>query len=447
LEQIKQKIIMILLIAMTVIYPTGCLRITADELYSLPQVSEDYLKLQQHINQIINQGAEFSPPTGGYNRQSVQLEDLNGNGKNEVIAFFALPADSILKVYIFEMIDDDYAVAEVIEGVGTAIDSVRFVDMDGDGNKEIVIGWKMSETLKYMTIYSIKDYHSVLLAKAEYTGITIYDLNGDGNDDVVALRLQSPDSVAVAEIFTLMPDGEIVKAETKLSKGIETISRVLTGRLIDGVPAIFVESEGKFNEGTLVTDICICKDGNLANVSMKWPTGISEETVRQLHHCSDINKDGIIKVPIPRLLKAQSETPYHTIDWYSYNSSGHSRLALTTYHNNNDEWFLILPFDWRGSVSIRREDTVSGVRTVVFSYIEGENGPYRDFLMVHKLTGDMAEERASLPGRVMLMSEGAAFYAFELLAPPNSFGLTFDETLIKANFRLIYSDWLTTINS
>ena len=442
MKKVKQEISIILFAVLAVMGLAGCLRITADELYCLPQVSEGYLRLQQHINAILSQGAEVSPPTGGPNRQSVQLKDLDGDGINEVIAFFTFPTDSILRVYIFRMIDNDYTVAGIIEGVGTAIDCVRYADMDGDGVKELIIGWKMSETLKYISVYSIKDFQSVLLAKAEYTGITVYDLNGDGNDDLIVLRLQSPEAGTVAEVFTLMPDGEVVKTETRLSNGIETITRVLTGRLIDGVPAVFVESEGKFNEGTLVTDICVFLDGNFTNITLIWPSGFSEETVRQLYHCSDINKDGIIKVPIPRLLKAQSETPYHAIDWYSYNSSGHSSLALTTYHNNNDEWFLILPFDWRDKVSVRREDTVSGVRTVVFSYIEGENGPYRDFLKVHKLTGDMAEERASQPGRIMLMSEGVAIYAFELLEPPNSFGLTFDEALIKSNFRLIYSDWL-----
>ena len=91
---------------------------------------------------------------------------------------------------------------------------------------------------------------------------------------------------------------------------------------------------------------------------------------------------------------------------------------------------------------MRREDVVPGERTVIFSYISEEFGPHGDFLNVYKITGDIREERARLPGRVRLASEGTAVFAFELLAPPNSFGLTFDETIIRENFRLIYSDWL-----
>ena len=443
MRQLCKRVFAALLSAIIAAVASGCLRITADELYSLPQASEQYLRLQAQIDTILNLGAEFSPPTGGSNRQAVQLKDLNGDGSNEVIAFFSVPGESALRIYIFEMVDGDYSVADIVEGVGTAFESVRYADMNGNGAMEIIVGWQMSAGLKHMSIFSTKDFHSVLLASAEFTWLTVCDMTGDGTEDVVVLRLPSAETGAVAEVFNLMADGELVKAETRLSNGLDTISRVLTGKLIDGVPAIFIESEGRFDEGGLVTDICVYLDGYFTNISIQGLNGISEETVRTHMLSSDINEDGIIKVPIPRQLKAQSETPYYAIDWYVFNSAGQRSLSLTTYHNINDGWFLILPFDWRGKVSLRRDDAVAGERSIIFSFIAGDEGPYEDFLKIYKLSGDQAADRAMLPGRVMIMSEGSAVYAFQLLAGPNSYGLTINETLIKENFRLIYSDWLS----
>ena len=441
---VKKRIVISLIVIVALLLLTGCLRITADELYSLPEVSEEYLRLQAHINVLLSQGAEFAPPTRGPNRQAVQLVDLNGSGSSEVIAFFAVPGESALRVYIFEFVDGDYTVAEIIEGVGTEIESVRYVDMDGDGTMELVIGWQMGPALRYMEIYSISDfYKEQLVSGVEYSEITVFDISGDRTDDVIIFRMPTHDAGAVAEVYSLMQDGEVVKEEARLSNGIESISRIMTGRLIDDSPAIVVDSEGTFDNGSLVTDIFAMSGGSFTNVSLVAESGVSETTVRHRMSSSDINKDGIIKVPTSRLLIAQSETEYFAIDWYAFRNTGVSNPILTTYHNNFDEWFLILPPDWRDKVSVRREDTVPGERTIIFSYFANPNGPHEDFLKIYKLSGENAIERANSGDRVFLMSEGVSAYAFELTATPDSFGITFNETLIIESFRLLYSDWLT----
>jgi len=440
----KRKITISFLAIIMAVLVTGCLRITADELYKLPEVSEEYLRLQAHINVLLSQGAEYAPPTRGPNRQAVQMVDLNGTGTNEVIAFFSDPNESTLKVYIFELIDGDYTVADTIEGVGTEIESVRYVDMDGSGTKEMVIGWQMGSALRYMSIYSLSGLHpQELVGGVEYTEVTVFDITGEGTDDVLVFRLPPQETGAVAEVYSLMQDGEIVRQEARFSNGIETISRIFTGRLADNSPAVYVDSEGTFENGSLVTDIFAMNGDDFSNISMVITSGVSEDTVRHRMASSDINKDGVIKVPSLRQLIAQSETEYFAIDWYAFRSTGQRNLMLTTYHNNFDEWFLILPFDWRERVSVRREDAVPGERTIIFSHFSESDGSHEDFLKIFKLSGESAEERANLNNRQLLLTEGTAAYAFELLAQPNSFGMTFNEELIRANFRLIYSDWLT----
>ena len=440
----KHKIIIALIACVSSLLLSGCLlRISADDLYRLPELSEDYLRLQGHINAILNDGAEFSPPISGPNRQSVQLKDLTGDGTNEVLAFFRIPGESTLKIYIFEMVDGDYSIAAVIEGAGTAIESIRYVDMNGDGTVEIIVGWQLGDALKHMEIYSIVDLEVVLLESAEYEGITVFDIDGDGNDDIIVLRLPTAEIGAVAQVFKLTENGEILTSKAELSAGVETFSRVLRGKLIDGTPAVFAEGEGTFEGGSFVTDILAFRHGELANISMHEQSGVSEETVRQRRILSsDITGDGLVKVPIPRRLRAQTDTAYYAMDWYSFSIDGVSQLVFSTFYNPTDEWFLILPLDWRGRVAVRRDDTVSGERTLIFSYIAGEDGPFEDFLKVYRLTGGAREERSRLPGRVRLTSEGTSVYAFELLVEDDSFGLTLNESVIFDSFRLIFSDWL-----
>ncbi|MDR2589677.1 MAG: hypothetical protein LBC71_01630 [Oscillospiraceae bacterium] len=437
-------LVVTLLIAVGAIFLTGCFRIAADDLYSLPEVSEEYLRLQAHITMVLSQGAEFAAPTRGPNRQAVQLRDLNGSGSNEVLAFFSVPGESTLKIYIFELYGDDYVIADVIEGVGTEIESVRYVDMNGNGTMEIIVGWQMGATLKYMSIYSIAGFHNQLLVSGEeYAEITTFDTTGDGTEDVIIFRVPTQETSATAKVFSLMQDGEIVSEETRLSAGIESISRIMTGRLTDRTPAIFIDSEGRFEYGSLVTDILSRQDNNFENITLQSATGISDLTVRHRMNSADPNRNGVIKIPELRRLIAQSETEYFAIDWYAYASDGTRSLALTTYHNNFDEWFLILPFDWREVVSVRRVDVTPGERTIIFSYFDVESNTHEDFLAIFKLSGENAIERATSGNRALLVTELTVAYAYELLAPPNSFGITFDDYMIRNNFRLIFSEWIT----
>ena len=51
------------------------------DLYSLPQLPEEYTELNSSLNQLLESGAEYAAPVSGSNIQPVQLEDLDGDGE------------------------------------------------------------------------------------------------------------------------------------------------------------------------------------------------------------------------------------------------------------------------------------------------------------------------------------------------------------------------------
>lgn len=429
---------------------SGCFRMTPDELYSLPQASEEYLKLQELINTVLASDAEYSPPTAGPNRQSVQLKDIDGDGISEAIAFFRTKEEKPLKIYIIKQTNGTYQIADVIEGVGTAIERIHYADMDGDGDSELVVGWQAAALL-HMSIYSFKDNQHNLLRECDYSELVTYDMNGDGNTDVMALRLPSSEIPGEADIFTLRPDGDIEDNAAPLSKGIDSISRIYRGKLFDDTPAVFVE--GGFNGGVL-TDILAWRYDNLVNVSVSSSSGVSEDTLRAYTiYSKDINEDGIMEVPSPRLLPSAPETKYYAIDWYAFDKFGHKKEIFSTYHDNSDGWYLILPDDWKDCITVQREDVVSGERTLIFSYIDAsymadanvaadDNKPV-DFLKIYTLSGDNREDRAKLPGRFTLHELGDTIYAAEILT--SLADVTVTKAVITENFRLLYSEWATGV--
>jgi hypothetical protein len=420
---------------------SGCFKTSADELYRLPRASEEYFKLQKRIDLVLASGAEYSPPTSGENRQSVQLEDIDGDGVKEAIAFFAARSEDYpLKIYIFKSDGDDYVTADIIEGVGAGIESIRYTDMDGDGILELVVGWQMGAALKNMALYLERGFQHVKVAEADYTTLLVSDITGDGAPDVSVVRLGTADTPGELEVFSLMADGEIVGASAHLSDGVEAVSRAQTGKLFDGAPAVVID--GKAAGGGIVTDIFCRVDGALVNIAR----ASAEENAapRTLTvYSTDIDRDGVIEMPHPIPLPQQSDTVYYYIDWRSYSSDGSRRVAMSTYHNYSDGWYLSLPEEWRGRLTVRRADSLYGERALVFSFVgEGGDGAAHDFMKVYTLSGENREERARLAGRFRLLEEGDKIYAAELYGEGMAYPWAPDEDIVKKSFNRIYSDWL-----
>ncbi len=74
---------------------SGCtipkLTLNSEDLYSLPTLPAKYTELNTQLNEILESGAEYAAPTSGANIQSVQLVDLDGDGREEAVAFFGTP--------------------------------------------------------------------------------------------------------------------------------------------------------------------------------------------------------------------------------------------------------------------------------------------------------------------------------------------------------------------
>ncbi len=429
-----------LICLVVILSSAGCFRITANELYSLPQASKEYLKLQEQINAVLAAGAEYAPPIAGPNRQPVQLRDLDGDGVNEAIAFFRFTGDKPLRLYIMKQENGEYLPANVINGDGTAIESIRYSDLDGDGVRELIVGWQMSAALLHMTIYSIKGNRNAPLAGDDYNELNITDLNKDGNPDVIALRLQSTELPAQAAMFSLGPDGQVINHSARLSKGLESISHVQNGLLSDGTPALFIE--GGHSSGSVISDIITFRSGGLCNITASISSGVSEETLRGYEvYCADVNGDGVMEVPFPRLLKSPSDAKYYVIDWFAYGKYGYRREIFTTYHDFADGWYLILPAAWKKDISVRREDSVPGERALVFCRFGDSDVPPVDFLKIYSISGDDKGKRSELPGRNILLEHRDTIYAAEILPAGAENGVTME--VIKSSFRPLNWDWVT----
>ena len=450
----------LLLAAGLLLLLTGCFSQSVDELYRAPRAPEDYLKLDEKINEVLNAGGEYAAPLTGELTQKVQLQDLDGDGVQEAIAFFRVSGDERpLKIYIYRQVEEDYEVAAIIEGSGSAINSVSYENLDDSPSREIIVDWETAGQTYSLAAYSIDRYEVLELMRTEHSGFQIYDLDGDGQKEIVVLHAASGADTLQAETLYAANQAEsraelynfrdgVVELDSwaPLSRNVERLVSMSAGYLRDMVPALFVTSTYAVNGQ--ITDILAWKDGTLANVTLEPDTGESGSTVRWDTEvsstqvtCMDINHDGIMELPSAYALPDPENTGtapnFWAIRWQQYDVGGGAHQVYTTYHNNQDGWYFILPASWEGKLTLSRSNLAGGgERAVVFSYWEGDEAVApATFLAIYKLTGDNREARASMPGRFRLqVGPDDAIYAARLV---DGWDCGLDEEAVRANFSLI----------
>ena len=396
---------------------SGCMMANVEELYSLPRMSEAYVQLQDLIAQRIDAGGEYAAPLGGSHRQSVQLQDLNGDGAAEAVAFLA-DEDHTPLVCIYRMDGEgNYYLFVDILGAGSAVSSVDYADLNGDGASEILIGWQIGGDIQLLSVYDLSGEVPVEVFSADCSAFLLSDLNGDGREEILDLRV---DYTGVSALVMYVVDGEntVTASRANFSAGITEVLRARMGYLADGTPALFVES--RYGEERLITDV-FAADAGLKNITLA--DGGTSNTVREMPaYAADINNDRAMEIP---------ESSGGLLNWYGLDAAGRKTLALTTWHDYENGWYLVLDDGLLSGLSVETGEAIAGEAAAVFSRTAG------DLFVIYTLTGENRNDRAQTEGRFILAREETTVYAAEIL----SAGITEEEIL--ASFNLIYSEWQT----
>lgn len=237
-----------------------------------------------------------------------------------------------------------------------------------------MVSWQVSsEQRQILSVYSIDGAQGVTeLVRTEFTGIRIFDLDSDGQKELIVLheeelpQTRSTDDTAPlvvnnrynrVELYNVRDGVLELESTAPLSQNVTGMleSRVKTGYLRDMVPALFVPSYFGENNG-LITDIFAWQDGQLENITLdpdpEDPTlWQSRNTIRQYNVAgSDINGDGILELPDPYGLpdyKSTSSAPnFWAYRWRQFDIEGKAWPVYTTYHNEQDGWYFVLPDEW-----------------------------------------------------------------------------------------------------
>lgn len=442
----RQRLAGLLIAGAMLIGLTGCTSFGADVESQLrpPQANGEQGRIEAALSAYIastltQENYVLKYPQSGEYRSAFVLEDLNGDGNQEALAFYRLgPENGTTHINLLHISNGEWKSVSDFEGIGSDIESVCFGDMDGDGVKELFLCWDMFSSRTYqLSMYSLKGNRIVESFTNNCARVTVGDLTGDGRDNCL--------------LFHMGTDQLTASLWTMQSNVMEEVGQVVVDTAVqklhaDTVVALTESQNGVFLDctkggDTLVTELLFW-DGKQLKAPLYNSDVSSENTLRlPAIPSGDMDEDGAWEWPTCTLLRgfeadnvnAQDTTRWETTFW-SWDAVAEQPVEkFSCIYNAVDGYYLQLEDGMKGAVTTRYNEMTG----TLWVYPMTENGIADEALLAVRTTPNgqktQDEEAVGYKFRTLIkndMAEYAVWYSEEETTALNMEKLRYMLTLL-----------------
>ena len=406
----------LLAVALTLTVLAGCSGLSYEDLYSLPRATEDYYDLQEALNEVLEDGYDYLAPTSGARQEPVQMTDLDGDGVDEAVVFLRTSDHGEVKIYIFSKNGDAYSPAVVIDGAGSAVASVEYADLDGQGDLELIVTYQVSESVSQaLQVYRYSAGEATSMLTAGCSQSELSDLDGDGLQEVFCISGSGSDSLATLECYDYR-EGELQRiGEQRLGFSYASLRQVQQGKLSADCSGIIFSGVG--TEGQLLLDVFTADESGLVAISPQQEILTSLAIHSYYVYPDDLDGDGLLEIPQTRQLAAfdDGSSAQWVIDWYGLEANGSCEREFTTFENFSENWYFVIPEAWNEGLTIKAADETTTVSTVSFYRLEDEESP-QEIMTIYTLQGTERQTYAQEHSLTILLNDSETIFAVTLAA-------------------------------
>lgn len=337
-------------------------------LMSPPLYYEEYEELVEAFNEKAGEGATLCAPSGGEYSSAIILKDLNGDGEKEALIFYRSAAEeTTARISCFYLFNEKWISGWDLGGYGDGVESATLVDMDADGNFEIIVKWSVSGVASgnvasvYRTAGSPAAYKEILNETCAVC--EVLDVVGDGKRELFFITVGEASGIMqrTAKVMRISNDSVVLMGETKVDPNVSAYVSVKTEKAAEDSPLkIYVDALK--GESQMITELIYWDSERL----LLCAPLLDEETVSNsatLRYepiaCADINNDGVIDVPVQTARLAGGDDAATAVNeavyltrWKDFDANGETAVANTVI-NREDGYMIYLDEDETRSTGIR----------------------------------------------------------------------------------------------
>lgn len=323
-----------------------------DSLLSPPLYHEEYESLVEAFYEKVDKNVLFCSPQKGDYRSAIIVEDIDSDGETEALIFYKDGVESsVARMHYFNVIDGKWVSRGDFNGYGNEIEKTVITDMDGDGNSELIVIWRVSGVSSssimsvYRTSYKFDEYKEI--SNEMCTVCEVTDMDGDSKEEIFYMNQVTVSGIAqrYARVMKLSGDTVVLMGEARVDPNISSYTSVKTEKASGDSPLkIYVDALK--GESQMITELIYWdkEKSELCAPLLDTETMTNTATLRYEPVASaDINNDGVIDIPVQSEIlgdESATESIYIT-KWIDY-SDDEPETVANTLINYTDGYMIYL---------------------------------------------------------------------------------------------------------
>ena len=299
----KRILISAIALILTVIL-SGCEMVTfnVSELMTPPKATGEKAKIQELIEKEAGSGYTLKYPQNGNYRSAITTMDYDGDKEEEAVAFY-VPAGETQTVHmlVMDQVDGKWKTTGNFQSKSSIVERLVFSDLDGDGKKEILVGWSTFNPLvSDLTVYLVNEKKSVEIASEnKYTDFLCGNFTSSDKEELLLISLYTPDKPASASLVGLndTKNNLYTLGSTAIDADVTTFKQLKCGNVFEGQYGVVIDgetSDGRFSTQMLYYNQYF-KTLERISFSGDIPTNQAYRNYAVLSE--DIDDDGIFEIP------------------------------------------------------------------------------------------------------------------------------------------------------
>ncbi len=287
----------VLLLIFSVLFLAGCtLELpTPESLITAPQSNQELMQQRQMIAEYLDKDERMIVPSRDIAGNAYQYADLDNDGKDEIIAFYANKENNfVLGFIVLDEQDGQWSLQHKTTAYGTDVDYFTVQDLDNDGSKELVLGVRTGYgSMKELYLYHLSGSSLIDVSsndRVSYDRIVLAE-QGSGKKMLVTASTDTSVLVGSSNIMIYQYENEqIVSIYDNTFEGY--CSEMYYAKVNAGVEGIYLAM--RYNH--YVNILLLREDAGAFDIALEHPMPYDYEAMSGIELFGDVDSDGVLEI-------------------------------------------------------------------------------------------------------------------------------------------------------